>query len=225
MIEIRELEGAHFRLGQVRVPPGEMTAVVAPTLACAREFVDLLLGLENPRKGSVHLFGQCLADTPESGRLALRARLGFAAQEEGLIGQLALCENILLGTAYHQGKDAAALDARLRTLLGWCGWPVEEAKEAFLRKPDEATAFERAAATWLRALLGDPNLLVCDNLFQGLSADQRRRLIEASVTFLTEKPGRGSVFVLVGDRLVEELQPTSLFYLSLRGDFRAESNV
>src|SRR5437870_9511565 len=57
------------------------------------------------------------------------------------------------------------------------------------------------------------------------SSDLRRRLIEASVTFLSERPGRGSVFVLVGDRLLEELQPTSLFYLSLRGDFRAESNV
>jgi len=45
------------------------------------------------------------------------------------------------------------------------------------------------------------------------------------VAYLSEKPGRGSVFVLVGDRLVEELQPTSLFYLSLRGDFRAESHV
>ena len=225
MIEIHELEGAHFRLARALVPPGEMTAVVAPTLACAREFVDLLLGLENPRKGTVHLFGQPLATADESGRLALRARLGFAAQEEGLISHLALCENILLGAAYHQGKDAAALDARLRTLLEWCGWPVEEAREAFRRKPDEATAFERAAAAWLRALLGDPELLVCDNLFQDLGTDQRRRLIEASVTFLSEKPGRGSVFVLVGDRLIEELQPTSLFYLSLRGDFRAESHV
>jgi len=225
MIEIHELEGVHFRLGRVRVPPGEMTAVVAPTLACAREFVDLLLGLEAPRKGDVHLFGRSLADTTESGRLALRARLGFAAQEEGLIGQLALSENILLGAAYHQGKDAAALDARLRTLLGWCGWPEEEARVAFLRKPDEASAFERATAAWLRALLGEPELLVCDNLFHNLSTDERRRLIEASVTFLSEKPGRGSVFVLVGDRLIEELQPTSLFYLSLRGDFRAESHV
>ena len=117
------------------------------------------------------------------------------------------------------------MDTRLRTLLGWCGWPEEEARVAFLRKPDEASAFERATAAWLRALLGEPELLVCDNLFHNLSTDQRRRLIEASVTFLSEKPGRGSVFVLVGDRLIEELQPTSLFYLSLRGDFRAESHV
>lgn len=225
MIEIHELEGAHFRLGRVLVPPGEMTAVVAPTPACAREFVDLFMGLENPRQGGVRLLGQAMNDTAEAGRLALRARLGFAAQEDGLIGQLPLGENILLGAAYHHGKDAAALDARLRTLLEWCGWPAEDAREAFRRKPNEATAFERAAAAWLRALLGDPELLVGDNLFQDLGADQRRRLIEASVTFLSEKPGRGAVFVLVGDRLVEELQPTSLFYLSLRGDFRAESTV
>jgi putative ABC transport system ATP-binding protein len=225
MIEILELEGAHFRLPRAVVPPGELVAVVAPTVACAREFVDLLLGLAAPRQGAVRLFGQAVAAVDEAGRLALRARLGFAAQAEGLISHLALWENILLGAGYHQGRDAAGLDARVRTLLGWCGWPAEEARAAFRRQPEQATPFERATAAWLRALLGGPELLVCENLFNGLAAEQRRRLIDASVSFLAEDPRRGSVFVLVGDRLVEELQPTSMFYLSLRGDFRAESSA
>ena len=88
-----------------------------------------------------------------------------------------------------------------------------------------ATPFERSAAAWLRALLGEPALLVCEDLFSGLATDQRRRLIEASVNFQAEDPRRGSVFVLVGDRLLDELQPTQVFYLSLRGDFRAESQA
>jgi predicted ABC-type transport system involved in lysophospholipase L1 biosynthesis ATPase subunit len=225
MIQIQELEGAHFRLPLASVPAGELVAVVAPTVACAREFVDLLLGLASPRHGAVRLFGQALAAIDEAGRLALRARLGFAAQAEGLVGHLALWENILLGAAYHHGQDAAALDARVRTLLGWCGWSEDEARQSFLRQPGQATPFERATAAWLRALLGEPELLVCEDLFGGLAAEQRRRLIEASVNFLSEDPERGSVFVLVGDRLVEELQPTSMFYLSLRGDFRAESQA
>jgi len=223
MIEINELEGAHFRLPRAAVPPGELAAVVAPSVACAREFVDLLLGLEPPRRGVVRLFGQTVGDTDEPGCLALRARLGFAAQAEGLVGHLALWENILLGAAYHHRQDAAGLDVRVRTLLGWCGWPEDEAQQAFRRQPDEATPFERSTAAWLRALLGEPELLVCENLFSGLAAEERRRLIEASVNFQAEDPGRGSVFVLVGDGLVDELQPTSVFYLSLRGDFRAES--
>lgn len=223
MIEIDELEGVHFRLPHAAVPAGELAAVVAPSLACAREFVDLLLGLEAPRHGAVRLFGRSLGTTDETDCLALRARLGFAAQAEGLIGHLALWENILLGAAYHLGQDAAGLDARVRTLLGWCGWPEGEAQQAFRRLPDEATPFERSTAAWLRALLGGPELLVCENLFGDLAADERRRLIEASVNFLAENPRRGSVFVLVGDGLVDELQPTSMFYLSLRGDFRAES--
>ena len=134
-------------------------------------------------------------------------------------------ENILLGAAYHHGSDAAALEARVRVLLGWCGWPEAEARRAFLRLPERATPFERSAAAWLRALLGEPEFLVCEDLFSGLASDQRRRLIDASVTFQSENPARASVFVLVGERLVEELQPTSMFYLSLRGDFRAESSV
>ena len=225
MIAIHELEGAHFRLPEATVPAGELAAVVAPTVACAREFVDLLLGLAPPRHGVVRLFGKALTAIDEAGRLALRSRLGFAAQAEGLVGHLALWENILLGAAYHRGQDADAVDARVRTLLGWCGWPEAEARAAFRRLPAQATPWERALAAWLRALLGEPDLLVCEDLFSGLTFEERRRLIEASATFLSENPRRGSVFVLVGDRLVEELQPTSMFYLSLGDDFRAESHV
>jgi len=222
MIEITELEGAHFRLARASVPPGELAAVVAPTVACAREFVDLLLGLIAPRQGVVRLFGQVLGALDERARRALRAQLGFAAQAEGLVGHLALWENILLGAAYHRGRDAATLESRVQTFLGWCGWAEEDARRAFLQKPDQATPFERAAAAWLRALLLEPELLVCEDLFAGLATDQRRRLIEASVAFQSENPRRGSVFVLVGDRLLDELQPTQVHYLSLRGDFRAE---
>ena len=225
MIDIHELEGAYFRLPKAAIPAGELAAVVAPTIACAREFVDLVLGIATPRHGTVRLLGQALGDSDEAARLALRARLGYASREDGLVGHLPLWENILLGAAYHQGKDAVMLDARVRTLLGWCGWPEEDARRAFLLQPGGATPFERSAAAWLRALLGEPELLVCEDLFSGLAAEPRRRLIEASVNFLSEDPRRASVFVLVGDRLVEELQPTSMFYLSLRGDFHAESQV
>jgi putative ABC transport system ATP-binding protein len=223
MIEIDDLEGVHFRLPRTAVLPGELVAVVAPSVACAHEFVDLMLGLATPRRGTVRLFGETMDELDDPGRLALRARLGFAGQSDGLVSYLALCDNIMLGAAYHQGRNAQAVDARVKTFLNWSGWTDDAAREAFRRKPEQATPFERSTAVWMRALLGEPDLLVCENLFLGLDADQRRRLIEASVSFLAENPLRGSVFVLVGESLVDELQPTSMFYLSLRGDFRAES--
>jgi len=225
MIEIANLEGAHFRLPVAAVPAGDLAAVIAPTLQCAREFVDLVLGLAAPRHGTVRLLGRALDALDEAGRLDLRARLGFAAQPDGLVAGLALWENVLLGPAYHRGRDAAAVDARARTLLSWCGWDEGDALSALQLKPERASPFARAVAAWLRALLGEPELLVCEDLFNGLTADQRRRLIDASVSFQSESPGRASVFVLVGDRLLDELQPTQALYLSLRGDFRAESQA
>ncbi len=223
MIELADIEGAYFRLDHAAVPGGELAAVIAPTEACAREFVDVLLGLEAPRGGTVRLFGQALDTLDEAGRLALRARIGFAAQADGLIGHLALWENILLGATYHRRIAPAALEARARVLLGWCGWAEEEARRTLVQTPGRATPFERAAAAWLRAALGEPELLVCEDLLSGLAPDQRRQLIDASVAFQSENPARASVFVLVGERHVDELQPTSMFYLSRRGDFHAES--
>lgn len=224
MIEIHALEGAHFRLPEAFVPPGEMAAIVAPNAACAREFVDLLLGLAEPRAGTVRLFGQLLGELDEAEKLALRTRLGYAAQLDGLIGHLAMLDNVVLSAQYHHRLDAASLEARMRTLLGWCGWREDEARQALLRRPEHASPFECAAAAWLRAVLCGPALLVCEDLFGGLAPEQRRHLINASVAFLAEEPERASVFVLVGDGLVEELQPTSMYYLTKRGDFRAESH-
>lgn len=225
MIAIRGLEGASFRLPEAVVPAGELAAVVAPTRACALEFVDLTLGLMPSQRGAVELFGQELSDLDERSLLALRSRIGFAARTEGLVNHLSLRENIMLATEYHRGRDAEAVDARVRELLGWCGWPEEAARRAFLKRPESASPFEKAAAAWLRAVLSEPELLVCEDVFAGLKEDQRRHLIEASVAFLSEDPRRASVFVLVGEGMVEELQPTSMFYLSLRGDFRAESQA
>jgi ABC-type transporter Mla maintaining outer membrane lipid asymmetry ATPase subunit MlaF len=222
MIEVDAIEGRYFRLPAARVPAGELAAVVAPSVDCAREFVDILLGLVAPRRGIVRLFGQTLATLDDATRLALRTRLGFAAQADGLIGHLALWENILLGPTYHRRENLATLEQRARVLLGWCRWPERDAQQAFLQPAASASAFERATAAWLRAVLGTPELLVCENLFHGLASIDRRRLIDATVAFQSEDPARGSLFVLVGEQLVDELQPTSLLYLSHRGDFRAE---
>jgi putative ABC transport system ATP-binding protein len=223
MIEINGLEGAHFRLASASIPAGELAAVVAPSQPCAREFVDLLLGLAEPVQGTVRLLDREMASLDDGARLSFRRGIGFAAQAHGLVGHLALWENILLGAAYHQGLDADGVDARVRTMLGWCGWPEADARRAFLLLPDQATPFERSGAAWIRAALGEPELLVCEDLFWGLALDERRRLVGASVAFQSEKPSRGSVFVLVNDRLLEEIQPTSVFYLSLGGDFRSET--
>lgn len=223
MIEIRGLEGVHFRLAAASIAAGEMAAVVAPSEPCAREFVDLLLGLSAPKGGTVSLLGRELASLDERALLVARRDLGYAAQAQGLVAHLALWENILLGAAYHGGGDAGRVDPRVRQMLGWCGWPEEEARRAFLRRPEQATPFERSGAAWIRAALGDPELVVCEDLFAGLALDERRRLLEASVAFQSESPSRATVFVLVNDHLLEEIQPTSVLYLSRGGDFRSET--
>ncbi len=223
MIEIDRLEGVHFRLATASIQAGELAAVVAPSEPCAREFVDLLLGLEAPPGGGVRLLGREMSALDERARLALRRGVGFAGQAQGLVGHLALWENILLGAAYHGGLDAEGVDERVRAMLGWCDWPEDEARRAFLLLPEHASPFERSGASWLRAALGEPELLVCEDLFRGLAPDERRRLLGASVAFQSERPSRGSVFVLVNDHLLEEIQPTSVLYLSRSGDYRAET--
>jgi ABC-type proline/glycine betaine transport system ATPase subunit len=223
MIDIRGLEGAHFRLAAASIMPGEMAAVVAPNEPCAREFVDVVMGLAEPLRGTVRLLGRELASLDETSRLSVRRAVGYAAQSHGLMAHMALWENILLGASYHRGGDAARLDARVRQMLDWCGWPEGEARAAFARRPDQATPFERSGASWIRAALGEPELLVFEEVFDGLALEERRRLVAANAAYQSESPSRCSVFVVVNDHLLEEIQPTSVLYLSRGGDFRAET--
>ena len=128
-----------------------------------------------PRKGArlVLLGTEIGADElPDAERHALMRRVGFVPADGGLMSTLNAWENISLPVAYHTPRKLADALGEVHELLRELGG-VDPAVLAKL--PEDMTLYERRLAAYIRALLERPQLLVVEDLADGLGPTKRRR--------------------------------------------------
>jgi predicted ABC-type transport system involved in lysophospholipase L1 biosynthesis ATPase subunit len=179
--------------------PGQSGQLTVTSHDAKNTLFALLAGAHAPDAGTVRLFGQDLYRMPDDARLALLRRVGFVPELGGLISNLKAWENLLLPTAYHQGLDAAAAEARVQAL-----WRAADPHAADLRAtlgklPDRLSAHERRLVALIRAMLPGPELLVYDFLSAGLEAGVAARLYALTERFHREQPGRVSLYLCADD--------------------------
>lgn len=133
--------------------PGERVTVRGPA-GFARALARVALGLDAPRSGAVRLLGQALAQVPEEGRRALRARCGVVDGRNALPSNLTVAENITLPLRYRgvSSRDALARATELLAALG-----LADAAEASPAHLDERRTWLAALA---RAVIDRPALLI-----------------------------------------------------------------
>ena len=181
-------------LGYEPVADGEAAARVwvdAPgSHRCRTGCKDELLaaiGELRPRKGArLVVLGTDVAALPEAARHKLLGRVGFVAANGGLISSLNAWENISLPIAYHSPKKLRALPAQLREVLDELGG-VDQRMLA--RLPEDMTLYEKRLAGFVRALLGNPELMVVENLAAGLGPTKRRRVARFVEIYQRRCPG------------------------------------
>jgi ABC-2 type transport system ATP-binding protein len=102
-LTLAELEGVHKQFGttvaldglDLQVARGELLAVLGPNGAGKTTAISLLLGLQQPDRGAVRLFGQ----SPRL--LQARRQMGVMMQDVALTGELRVRELIDLVTSYY----------------------------------------------------------------------------------------------------------------------------
>jgi ABC-2 type transport system ATP-binding protein len=161
---IAELAAVSKRFGNVvalhefslAVRPGELLALLGPNGAGKTTAISLLLGLEQPDKGSARLFGLA----PES--IEARRRVGVMLQEAALAPELRVCEQIDLVAAYY--PDPMPLDQILQlTGLAPLG-----------RRPyGQLSSGQKRHVQFAMALVGRPRLLFLDEPTVGLDIQSR----------------------------------------------------
>ncbi|HET9443436.1 MAG TPA: metal ABC transporter ATP-binding protein [Acidimicrobiales bacterium] len=157
------------------VEPGEFVALVGPNGSGKSTLLRVLLGLTQPSRGTVRLFGA------PPGRLRERWRLGYVPQRTHVPEQLpATVEEVV----------AAGRLARRGWLrrLGEEDWTeVVHALEAVAlidRRRDRMTELsggQQQRVLIAKALVSGPELLVLDEPVAGVDADSQRRFREALV--------------------------------------------
>ena len=155
----------------LHAPKGEVVALCG-TSGCGKStLLNVISGLEEADRGLVRVAGNPVSD--EGTRLdLLRHRIGYVFQFHHLMPDLTLAENCLVPVIAAGGKRAAGL-ARLHELAEATG-----VAHRLGQRVRELSGGERQRGALVRALMNDPELLLCDEPTGALDEMNRERVFE-----------------------------------------------
>lgn len=155
------------------VMPGEALAICGHAGGGKTTVLRLLAGLLQPTFGKVLVGGRDVGRLGYEEMRAHRRRVGLAFEQGGFWSNRSLFENIALPLLYH-APESADLEKRVREIAAEVG--IDEALD---RPAQQAAGSIKKRALVARALLGEPDLLLCDEPQRGLMPREARRLSEA----------------------------------------------
>jgi len=185
------------------VEAGEFVCLLGPNGCGKTTLLRIVGGLEPPTRGRVLLGGE-----PVAGRGRHTRKVGVVFQEDRLLPWMTLRENVELvllplGVDARTRRATAERYLRLAGLAGFEGY-----------YPARVSGGMRQRAAIARALAIEPDLLLMDEPFGALDA-QNRRIMQAEVRRIWHETGRTIVFVT---HAIEEAVAigTALIMLSAR---------
>lgn len=156
--------------------------------------VDLLgglaLGLERPSAGKVLTLGTEIPALSRRAQLAFRRRLGYLPAGDGLLQNLTLRENIRLPLLFGSDFRPKDIEGRVDVIVA----QMRLTRVAELR-PAQANAEDRRRAALGRALAFDPELVVLEDPFDGLTERASAELLETARGGETAEGARRTVLV------------------------------
>ena len=143
----------------LEVPKGMGVAILGPSGSGKTTFLNLLSGLDRPDSGCVRIAGIEIQSLGEKEKAEFRNRsIGFVFQFYYLLPEFSAIENVML-PALIAGKGASRKDIRTRAehLLERVGL-----KERVGHFPSELSGGEQQRTAIARALMNDPEIVLCD---------------------------------------------------------------
>jgi phospholipid/cholesterol/gamma-HCH transport system ATP-binding protein len=168
VIRVKDLDagyGEHVVLSQVNldVRRGEILALIGQSGCGKSTLLRCIAGLLDPLRGSVEVLGHAQPIRDEDERRRLLARVGVVFQQNALLGSLTVAENVALPAMEHTklGRDVCRQLALSKlALVGLDGWGDN--------LPAELSGGMQKRAALARAIVLDPDILLCDEPIAGL---------------------------------------------------------
>jgi ABC-type glutathione transport system ATPase component len=161
---------------------GAKVAAVFADAAAKRAFVQRLL-----REPEVQA-------SPQGGLLAAARAMGatgYVSQGATLLSGFSVLDNIRFPALYSQPDGEAKFMMRVRLLCRLAAITPH----LLTRQTQQMDLLERLQATFLQALAVEPELLVFDNIFEGLGAGEQVRAAGLAETFHRMYPLRCSIYL------------------------------
>jgi len=172
-VDLRERPNHPDARFELAIQPETVTAVIGDEDSGIGDLGRMILGLTTPSSGEVQVYGTVIAKLTYQKQLLFRRRVGYLMVGDGLLQNLTLRGNISLPLSFasdHRVKEVTSRVAEVIELfqLG----DVAELRPAAVNEED------RRRAALARAIALDPELLVLESPFDGLTARAAQGLLE-----------------------------------------------
>jgi predicted ABC-type transport system involved in lysophospholipase L1 biosynthesis ATPase subunit len=146
-------------------------------------------------------------------KLGEAAPVAIVAARGGLVGNLKLWENLVLPIAYRGEARLDELEARAESLFRELGVLRGRFAELCALLPDRLSEFERRLAAFVRAMLAEPEIMVYDGLFDGLTRAETEKAAGFDRLFRLHFPFRTAIYVDAEDPMLPALSAYPAFHL------------
>ncbi|WP_405009310.1 ABC transporter ATP-binding protein [Kitasatospora sp. NBC_01539] len=145
------------------LPPGEVTVMLGPSGTGKTVFLKSVIGLLKPEQGRVMVDGVDMVNGRERDVYRARRLFGLMFQDGALFGSLNLYDNIAFPLREHTRKKESEIRRIVMERMDMVGLVGSEAK-----LPGEISGGMRKRAGLARALVLDPQIVLCDEPDSGL---------------------------------------------------------
>lgn len=174
----------------LEVAAHQTVAILGDELSGVDALAGLALGLDRPPSGRVLTLGAEIATLDRVAQLAFRRKLGYLPAGDGLMQNLTLRDNIRLPLRFGSNFRPRDIEGRVDVIVA----QLRLRHVADLR-PAQANAEDRRRAALGRALAFDPELVVLEEPFDGLTDRTAGEVLEAARGGETSEGGRRTVFI------------------------------
>ena len=171
---------------------GESLGIVGESGSGKTTLARILVGLHPLDAGTATFDGRSLALPATKRPLELRRNLQIVFQNPEMAFNPRLRIGAVLGRRLKlfEGRTGSAATARVEQLLHEVGLPAAYADKL----PSELSGGERQRAAIARALIGDPRLIVCDEVVSALDVESQARVVHV-LRRLQDEQGIAYLFI------------------------------
>ncbi|HAK89036.1 MAG TPA: hypothetical protein DHV16_04455 [Nitrospiraceae bacterium] len=213
MIRLENITTEDFNDLSFRIQEGSVHKIITNSDYENKRLLNVILGLERPEHGRVFLFDKEVYSLSEEELNRIFVRTGTVLKDGGLISNLKVWENIVLPVWYHSGKKPTDVEEKAVQRLRDAGMDISHLEEMMGELPGPLPVHEKRLLGFVRSALMDPDLMIYDSVFEGLSPEMSERFIKLTEKFHSEKTGRTSVYITPDEQSVKGIKEDGILRL------------